>query len=334
MPALSPAQSRANTIAVLAFEGMSAFHLSVPCLVFGEDRREAGVPRFKMLVCAEEPGLLGTSTSFGIEAPHGLARLRDAGTVIVPTWPDLNQRPSKKLLEALRRAHRRGARVVGLCLGAFVLAEAGLLDGRPATTHWYWAAEFARRYPRVRLDPNVLYVDDGDVLTSAGIAAGIDCCLHVLRTRLGAEVANRVARRLVVPPHRQGGQAQYIEQPLSAAAGTDRLAATLDWAAHRLDQALSLDALAENALMSRRSFTRHFRAATGTTVNKWIAAQRIALAQRLLETTDLAVERVAAAAGFGSALSLRQHFADSLRTTPTHYRREFRGAAREDALLD
>jgi len=287
-----------------------------------------------MLVCAEEPGLIATSTSFGIQAPHGLARLREAGTVIVPTWPDPERKPSEKLLEALRRAHRRGARIVGLCLGAFVLAEAGLLDGRPATTHWHWAARFAQRYPRVRLDPDVLYVDDGDVLTSAGIAAGIDCCLHVLRTRLGAEVANRVARRLVVPPHRQGGQAQYIEQPLPANPGTDRLSATLDWALRHLDQPLSLDTLAGRALMSRRSFTRHFRAATGTTVNKWITAQRIALAQRLLETTDLPAERVAADAGFGSALSLRQHFADSLRTTPMRYRREFRGASRGDALLD
>jgi len=326
MPRLSPAQQRDSTIAVLAFAGISPFHLSVPCLVFGEDRRDAGVPRFKVLVCAEEPGLLPTSAGFAIEAPYGLERLREAGTIIVPTWPDPSEAPTERLLAALRRAQARGARIVGLCLGAFVLAEAGLLDGRPATTHWHYAALFARRFPRVRLNPEVLYIDDGDVLTSAGTAAGIDCCLHLLRTRVGAEVANRVARRLVMPPHRQGGQAQFIEQPLPARPGGDRLGATLDWAARHLDEDLSLDRLAAHALMSRRSFTRHFRAGTGTTVNQWIAVQRTALAQRLLETTDLPIERIAASAGFGSALSLRQHFAQHLDTTPAHYRREFRGS--------
>jgi len=322
----SAAQRREATIAVLAFEGMSLFHLSVPCLVFGEDRRESGVPPYRLLVCAEQPGLLATSTGFAVQAPHGLARLREAGTVIVPTWPDPLQRPSERLLSALRRAHERGARIVGLCLGAFVLAEAGLLDGRPATTHWHWAGLFAQRFPRVRLAPEVLYVDDGDLLTSAGTAAGIDCCLHLLRTRLGAEVANRVARRLVVAPHRQGGQAQYIEQPVPARPGADRIGQTLEWAARQLAQPLSLDRLAQHALMSRRSFTRHFRASTGTTVTQWLGAQRLALAQRLLETTDLPVERIAADAGFGTPLSLRLRFAEQLRTTPSHYRREFRGA--------
>ena len=205
-----------------------------------------------------------------------------------------------------------------------MLAEAGLLDGRSATTHWSYAARFAKRYPQVRLNPDVLYIDDGDILTSAGTVAGIDCCLHLLRERLGAEVANRVARRLVVSPHRQGTQAQFIEQPLPART-TDRLGGTLQWAAARLGQALSLDTLAAHALMSRRSFTRHFRAATGTTVNQWLVAQRVAMAQRLLETSDLAVERIAAACGFGSTLSLRQHFAAQLGTSPALYRRAFRG---------
>lgn len=317
--------SRASTIAVLAFPGTSLFHLSVPCLVFGEDRSEAGIPRFRVLVCAEEPGLQATSIDCAVQAPHGLEKLREAGTLIVPTWPDTQAVPSPRLLAALQRAHARGTRIVGLCLGAFVLAEAGLLDGRPATTHWLAAGEFAQRFPKVKLQPDVLYVDDGDVLTSAGTAAGIDLCLHVLRGHLGAEIANRVARRLVVPPHRQGGQAQYVEQPLPERAGADRLAATLEWAAQRLDEPLSLDDMAAHALMSRRSFTRHFRATTGTTVSKWVAAQRLALAQRLLETTELPVEQVAASSGFGSALSLRQHFAAGLRTTPLQYRREFRG---------
>jgi transcriptional regulator GlxA family with amidase domain len=324
------AEMRRNTIAVVAFDGISPFHLSVPCLVFGEDRSEEGIPRFELLVCADQRRLRTTS-GFHIEAPHGLDRLGEAATVIVPSWRNPEERPPEVLLRALRRAQARGAKLVGLCLGAFVLAEAGLLDGRPATTHWRWADDFARRFPKVNLDRDVLYVDDGDVLTSAGTAAAIDCCLHILRTQLGAEIANRVARRLVVPPHRQGGQAQYVEQPIALRAGGDRLSKTLDWAVHHLPEALGVDALAQRALMSRRTFTRRFRETTGTTVTKWLTGQRLTLAQRLLETTDLPIERIAAAAGFGSALSLRQHFAEALRTSPSNYRREFRGLRGEAA---
>jgi transcriptional regulator GlxA family with amidase domain len=213
--------------------------------------------------------------------------------------------------------------VVGLCLGAFVLAEAGLLDGRPATTHWNLAAAFARRYPKVKLQPEVLYVDDGDVLTSAGTAAGIDCCLHLLRVRYGAETANRAARRMVVAPHRQGGQAQYIQQPMPITAERDRLAPLLEWLGRHLDVPHALDNLAQRALMSRRTFTRRFRESTGTTVGQWIQNQRLALAQRLLETTDHPVERVATGAGFGSAVSLRKHFTSAFKVSPTAYRRQF-----------
>src|SRR5262245_430214 len=205
--------TRQNTIAVVAFDGISPFHLSVPCLVF-EDRSDVGVPRFELLVCTAEPGALQTTAGFTIQVDLGLEAIRKASIVIVPSWHDALDPPPKALLQALQAAHRRGARIVGLCLGAFVLAEAGLLDGRPATTHWHVAAEFAQRFPKVLLQPDVLYVDDGDILTSAGTAAGIDCCLHLLRSQHGAEVANRVARRMVVAPHRQGGQAQYIEQPV------------------------------------------------------------------------------------------------------------------------
>lgn len=321
-----PLRSRSRTVAVVAFDGISPFHLSVPCLVFGDDRTEEGVPRFRLLVCGERPGRLRTATDFAIEAGHGLKAISEARTVIVPSWRDVAERPSEALLEALRRAHARGATVVGLCLGAFVLAEAGLLRGRAATTHWRWTGEFTRRFPDVRLEPNVLYVDEGRVITSAGTAAGIDCCLHVLRSKLGAELANRVARRIVVPPHRQGGQAQYIETPLPAKPGGDRISKTLDWARQRLNKPLGLDALAARALMSRRTFTRRFRATTGTTVRQWLNAQRVAFAQRMLETTDLPIEQVAASAGFGSALSLRQHFARDLDTSPSIYRREFRGS--------
>lgn len=315
---------RKTRVAVVAFDGIRPFHLSVPCAVFGETADAEPSP-FELRVCAAESGELRTQAGFGIAARHGLRTLAWADIVVVPSWRDPGETPPAALLAALRRAHARGALVVGLCVGAYVLAEAGLLDGRRATTHWRWAAHFAGRYPQVQVDPNVLYVDEGDVLTSAGTAAGIDCCLHVVRHCLGAEAASRVARNLVVPPHRQGSQAQYIEQPVLATARDTPLTKTLDWAARHLDAAHSLDSLAARAAMSRRSFTRHFSQHTGTTVGQWLLAQRLALAQRLLETTAQPVERIAERAGFGSALSLRQHFAAALHTTPSLYRREFRG---------
>ena len=317
---------RADTVAVVALDGVSPFHLSVPFLVFGEDRREEGVPRFRVLVCGERRGLLRTTAGFRIKCDHGLEDIARASIVIVPAWRGAGERAPDALLEALRRAHRRGATLVGLCLGAFVVAETGLLDGRAATTHWRHADEFTRRFPAVRCDARVLYVDEGDVLTSAGTAAGIDCCLHLLRRRIGADLANRVARRMVVPPHRQGSQAQFVDTPVPPRPSGDRLSKTLDWARAHLDQALGVDAMASRALMSRRTFTRRFRETTGSSVTQWLNAERLARAQRLLETTRLTIEEVAAASGFGSPLSMRQHFAKALRTVPTAYRREFQDA--------
>jgi transcriptional regulator GlxA family with amidase domain len=314
------------TVAIVAFDCISPFHLSVPCMIFGEDRRELGAPRFNTLVCAMERVPLRTSVGFDIGIKHGLEVLRRAQIVIVPSWRDTGERPPEKLLDALRRAHRRGARMVGLCLGAFVLAEAGLLDGKTATTHWHWADSFAERFPAVRLDPNVLYVDEGDVLTSAGTAAGIDCCLHLLRQLCGAQATNRVARRLVVAPHRQGGQAQFIEQPLPDSHQDDRLAQVLEWARAHIGQPHSVDALARRAAMSRRTFTRHFRQATGTTLVQWLLHQRLTQVQRMLETSNRAIEIIASEAGFGSAVSLRQHFSAAFSTTPSAYRKQFRGA--------
>jgi transcriptional regulator GlxA family with amidase domain len=314
-----------RVIAVAAFDGISPFHLSVPCLVFGEDRSADGIPPAELLVCAATPGSMRTSAGFGIDVPYGLARLADADTVIVPSWRDPGETAPPELLAALRAAHARGAMVVGLCLGAFVLAQAGLLDGRRATTHWRWAGAFKTRFPQVKLDPDVLYVEDDKLVTSAGTAASLDCCLHLLRGQIGAELANRVARRLVVSPHRQGGQAQFIEQPLPKPARGDRLGEALEWALRHLQDAPGIDQVAAHAAMSRRTFTRRFRERTGASFQDWLNAQRIGLAQRLLEGTGLPVEQVAAQAGFGSALSLRQHFAQSLRTSPSAYRREFRG---------
>ena len=314
-----------NIVAVLAFDGISLFHLSVPCLVFGEDRTDVGAPPFTLKVCAAERGPLRSTAGLSVEAPFGLEGLLGAGTVIVPSWRDPTERPPEALLAALRQAHARGARIVGLCLGAFVLAEAGLLDGRRATTHWQLAGLFTQRYPNVAVNPEVLYVDEGDVVTSAGTAAGLDCCLHLLRSDCGADVANRVARRIVLAPHRQGGQAQYIEQALPTASGAGhRLSRVLDWVTRHLDQAHSLDALAERAAMGRRTFTRHFRQITGVTVGQWLLNQRLAHAQRLLETTDRSIDAIAQGTGLGSAVSLRQHFATVFGTSPSTYRKQFR----------
>jgi transcriptional regulator GlxA family with amidase domain len=311
-------------VAVVAFDGISPFHLSVPCLVFGEDRDRDGRPRYRLEVCAAAPGTLRTNAGFALQVSRGLAALRTADLVIVPSWHDTLSPAPPELLRALRSARGRGARIVGLCLGAFVLAQAGLLDGRRATTHWQLVPEFERRHPAVGLQPEVLYVDEGDVVTSAGTAAGLDCCLHLLRRDHGADAANRAARRMVVAPHRQGGQAQYIEQPVRQARERDHLSPLLQWMVAHLHETQTLDQLAARALMSRRNFTRRFREATGATVQGWLKHQRLALAQRLLEQADHPIEEVAGRAGFGSAVSLRQHFAAAFRLSPSAYRRQFR----------
>jgi transcriptional regulator GlxA family with amidase domain len=309
-------------IAVVAFDGMTPFHLSVPCLVFGSSLGAQAI--FSLRVCGLEGETLSTSAGFGIHPSHGLEALAGADIVVMPAWHNDCRPAPPALLDALRRAHAGGACVVALCLGAFPVAEAGLLDGRSATTHWAAAAELARRYPKVKVDPEVLYVDEGDVLSSAGVAAGIDCCLHLLRRLCGADAANAVARRLVVAPHRQGGQAQFIERPLPVSHSDGRLSRVLDWVSRNLDAQHELDALAERAAMSRRNFTRHFRQATGMSFKQWLLEQRLAHARSLLETGDAPIELVAQQAGFGSALSLRQHFRTALQTSPAAYRKQFR----------
>ncbi|MBI3478958.1 MAG: helix-turn-helix domain-containing protein [Nitrosomonadales bacterium] len=316
---------RENTVAIIAFNGISPFHLSVPCAVFGEDRTGACMPKFELLVCSVEQGKLQTSAGFTIETRHGLKDLPKAATIIVPSWHNPAEPPPPALLQALQKAHRRGAQIVGLCLGSFVLAAAGLLDGRRATTHWFWSDELARRYPLIQVDSNVLYVDDGNIITSAGTAAAIDCCLHMLRQRYGAKVANQVARRMVVSPHRQGGQAQYIQQPVRDVSAIDHFARVLDWTRRNLDKPHSLDTLAEKALMTRRTFTRRFKQAMGITVSSWLLNQRLALAQQLLETTGKSIDAIAEKSGFGTPASLRQHFNRAFKISPSSYRREFRG---------
>ena len=310
-------------VVALVFPGVVAFDLATPAQVFGHPAERR---RYAFSVCTPRPGAVATHTGFGIVAEHGLEALAGADTVVVPGHDDVEREWPADALAALRDAHARGARVASVCTGAFVLAAAELLDGRRATTHWHDAPTLAALHPAVTVDPDVLYVDEGDVLTSAGVAAGIDLCLHMVRADHGAERANRVARRIVVAPHRSGGQAQFVDRPVPHAADHG-LESTRAWALGRLAEPLTVAALARHALMSERSFARRFRAETGTTPLRWLIEQRVAHARRLLEGTDLPVEEVAARSGFGTAMSLRDHFGRAVDTTPTAYRRAFRGRA-------
>lgn len=309
-------------IAVVAFNDILPFHLSVPCGVFAAVLRDEQSP-FRLRVCSAEGKRVRSASGFMIATDYGLDELRNADIVIVPSWRSAEERPPEALLGALRRAAARGKRIVGLCMGAFVLGHAGLLDGRRATTHWVATGELAERFPATEVDPDVLYVDAGQVVTSAGAAAGIDCCLHLVRQLLGSESANRIARRMVVSPFRHGGQAQFIEQPVPSMAGDERMAKLLDEIRRKLQQPHHLDEIAERAAMSRRSFTRHFRQLTGSSFGDWLMAQRLSEAQRLLETTALPLDRIAHAVGLGSPVTLRQHFQRAFRTSPAHYRRTF-----------
>ncbi len=314
-------RAKRHTVAVLVDDGFSPLEFSVACEIFGFDRSELGVPWYRFLVCGAHAGPISSQISFQVIAPHGLESLRLADTVVVPPI-DRDQPVTSEVLNALRRAHRRGARMISLCTGAFVLAEAGLLDGRLATTHWRHSEEMVARYPAVRVDRDVLYVDEGDVLTSAGSAASMDLCLHVVRKDFGAEIANQVARRCVVPPHRDGGQAQFVEEPVASAAN-DLFSDSLTWALEHLDEPVTVEDLARRAAMSPRSFARHFVAATGTTPYRWLIRQRVLLAQRLLETSDLAIDDIAVRCGLGSPANLRAHFSALVRASPAAYRRTF-----------
>jgi transcriptional regulator GlxA family with amidase domain len=320
---------RSHRVAALVFPPVSVFELAVVCEVFGIDRREMGVPSYDLRVCAVDPSPLRThGAGFTIDTPYGLETLTWADTIIVPGWPASTLvPPPEEACAALRRAHRRGARLASLCSGAFVLAAAGLLDGRRATTHWMYTTDLARKYPEVEIDPGVLYVGDGQVWTSAGTAAAIDLCLHFVRLDHGAEVANVVARRMVVPAHRDGGQAQYVQAPMPDRCTDDDLASTLDWAIEHLDRELTVEDLARRARQAPRTFARRFKMATGTTPLQWLVTQRVILAQRLLESTELPIEVVAQRCGFGSAATLRQHFGRVVGTSPGAYRQTFRRAS-------
>ena len=309
-----------RSVAVAATDGMLHFELALAYEVFGSAPVALPGPWYDVRVCGTHPVRVGR---FLLEPDCGLDRLAHAGTVIVPALADVDERPPADLVAAVRAAHESGARIVSLCTGVFVLAAAGLLDGLRATTHWAHTAQLAARFPRVQVDPDVLYVDNGSVLTSAGKAAAMDLCLHLIRRDHGPAVANVVARRLVVPPHRAGGQAQFVAVPVPAR-DDHPLAALFPWVIERLEHPLTVADLARQARMSSRNLGRHFRAATGTTPLQWMLTQRIRRAQELLETTDDSVEAIATATGMGTATTLRRHFNRAVGVPPNTYRRTFR----------
>jgi AraC family transcriptional regulator, transcriptional activator FtrA len=313
-------------VAALAYDRLSMFEFGIVTELFALPRPELDVDWYQFTVCSLDPGPLRATGGVTVQPGAGLRGLQRAGTIVIPGWRDPDERPPEVLLKAVRAAHARGARLVSICSGVFVLAAAGLLDGKRATTHWRYVDRLRAMYPRVRVEPDVLYCDEGSILTSAGSAAGIDLCLHIVRNDYGAEIANTVARRLIVPPQRDGGQSQYIPAPVRADE-QHGLSRVLEWALRKLSEPLPVDALARRAAMSPRTFARRFREETGTTPHQWLTHQRLLAAQRRLETTDDSVDAIAEAVGLQTAATLRLHFRRALRTTPTAYRRRFNVSA-------
>jgi AraC family transcriptional activator FtrA len=310
-------------VAALAYDGLGTFEFGIVVELFGLPRSGLGVPWYQFEVCSVERGPMRAAGGIRIEARRGLRAFEKAGTIVIPGWKRWDEPPPPTLIRALRRAHADGARLVSICSGVFLLAAAGLLDGKRVTAHWRHADRLMARYPNLHVEPDVLYVDEGSILTSAGSAAGIDLGLHIIRLDYGAEIANEIARRLVMPPHRDGGQAQYVrDSGRSPLAGG--LAPVLAWAQSHLAQPLSVEDLAKKAAMSPRSFARRFREQTGTTPHQWLTHRRLFAAQRRLETTEETIEQIAEAVGLQTAVTLRQHFSRALGTTPTAYRRRFR----------
>ncbi|MGO4615442.1 GlxA family transcriptional regulator [Nocardia sp. 2YAB30] len=313
-----------HTVAVVAFDGISPFHLSVPTLVFG--RVGVGGPApYRVDICAEQPGRLRTPAGFDIDVRHGLETLARADTVVIPSW-ERDMPLSEDLRTALHDAHAGGARIVGLCLGSWAVAATGLADGREVTTHWAAAAQLAHAYPAVRVRADTLWSDLGDIVTSAGVAAALDCCLHLVRGDLGSREATELARAMVTAPHRSGSQAQYIPVAVPDAADDDPIERAMVWARTHLGESIDLDGWARVALMSRRTFTRRFRDRTGSSPQQWLLLQRADRARLLLESTGDTIERIATEAGFGTAVSLRHHFHRILGTSPAAHRASFQGS--------
>lgn len=327
LPELGDTAGMLQNVAVLALDGVTPFELGVVCEVFGIDRTVDGLPGFDFAVCSPGGAPVRTGAGFSLHPDHDLDRLADADLIAVPPCgpADASGLPGpvpQEALASLRSAVDRGCRVLSLCSGAFVLGQAGLLDGRNCTTHWRHTDDLAARFPKACIDADVLYVEDGPVITSAGTAAGMDACLHLIRQEFGVQVATALARRMVVAPHREGGQAQYVETPV-AVRSLESLQPVLDWVSAHLDQDHTVESLAARALTSPRTFARRFKAETGTTPYAWLSARRVELARALLEDSDEPVERVAVLAGFTGPAALRHHFLASVRTTPQAYRRTF-----------
>ncbi|KWX23307.1 AraC family transcriptional regulator [Mycolicibacterium wolinskyi] len=319
-----------KSVSTLVLDGLAIFEFGVICEVFGIDRSADGVPNFDFKVCGPEPGKpLRTSVGATLTPDHGLDDLVGADLVAIPAIGGSDYLP--EALDAVRAAADSGSIILTVCSGAFLAGAAGLLDGRPCTTHWMHADELARLYPTARVDRNVLYVDDGNLITSAGTAAGIDACLHLVRRELGSEVTNKIARRMVVPPQRDGGQRQFIDQPIPVRC-SERFAPHLDWIIANLDKPHTVSTLAKRAAMSTRTFARRFVEETGTTPMQWITDQRVLYARRLLEETDLDIDWIAGQAGFGTATLLRHHFRRVIGVTPSDYRRRFACATDESEV--
>ena len=324
MPKRAASTTSGPLVAVLAYDGLCTFEFGVACEVFGLARPEMGGAWYRYSVCGIEPGPLRAAGGLVVTANAGRGVLRTADLIVVPGWRAIDAPVPAGLIVDLVRAHARGARIMSLCSGIAVLAACGFLDGRRATTHWRYAPSIASRFPAIRLDPDRLYVDEGDVLTAAGSAAGIDLCLHVVRKDFGPEAANSVARRLVVPPHREGGQAQYIQRPVLPERDNARLGPLIDALRKRLDERHSVRRLADKAGMSLRTFQRRFEEVTGLPPGEWLIAERVRLAQEHLEKSVTAsLEDVAAASGFGSLEAMRHHFRRRAGTTPRAYRERF-----------
>lgn len=310
-------------VALILHPRFSPFHFSVPYMVFGSPLSEERW--FDLQIVSPGGKVQQAERAMTVQPDGGLELLETADIVVVPGWHDLSEAPEPELIKALNRAYQRGAHVVGLCLGTYALAYAGLLDGRKAATHWMAEQDFSQRFPHVQLDANALYVQDQRLITSAGTAAGLDCCLFIVREYYGAQVANKMARYLVIPPHREGGQAQFIEQPVAMSTEDARINRLLDYLREHLEQAHRLDDLAQQTLMSRRTFTRHFQKATSMTVVEWLVNERLLRSRELLETTTLSIEEIARRVGFQSASSYRQHFKAHCQVSPTAWRKTFSG---------
>ncbi len=310
-------------VAVVALDRIAAFELGIICEVFGFDRSADGFPAYQFDLCSVDGQPVRTSSGFLVTPTADLTPIDRADLVALPAHPFDRPIPDE-LGAALRRAAERGAYVMSLCSGAFVLGEAGLLDGRRCTTHWRYAADLARRFPAAEVHPNSLYVEDGRILTSAGTAAGIDLCLHLVRKEHGSAIATKLARRMVVPPQRAGGQAQFVEAPVLRTSKAPTLEPLLTWLVTNLDRQATVEELADKAHMAPRTFARRFRAETGTTPHDWLTAQRVLFARQLLEDTDLGIDAVASRAGFGDAAALRHHFTRRVGATPHAYRTTFR----------